>query len=88
MALAPVFLYFNGETKSQLHRSLKGEKDLDWIENAIPVLRSRMQDEIIHRLELSEKALRNFPDNLYTRMLHAAPSGIVQMMLGAAPVIK
>jgi Geranylgeranyl pyrophosphate synthase len=80
--LAPLFLYFSSETKSHLLRLLEGQEDgdQDWIEHALPVLKTRMRQEIALRLDLAVKTLKDFPDNSHARMLYAAPSAVVQMM--------
>ncbi|MFB3045611.1 MAG: polyprenyl synthetase family protein [Acidiferrobacterales bacterium] len=80
--LAPVFLYFAEEMTLQVARLLAGrEHNLQqWFHQAQSILKTRMEYEIKVRLDLATKAIRGFPTNRYTRILHAAPSEIVGMM--------
>jgi hypothetical protein len=82
--LAPIFLYFSHETKPHVLRLLEGEEESyrEWIEKALPVLKTRMRREVAVRLDLAIKEIKDFPDNPHTRMLHTAPSKMIRMILG------
>jgi len=58
----------------QVARLLAGKEDnlQQWFHRARAVLETRMEHEIKVCLALAAKAIRDFPTNRYTRMLHAA----------------
>jgi hypothetical protein len=80
--LAPVILYFCGETNAQLTRRIQGPKAglQKWYDKIRPVLIRRMEHEIKLCLGQAMKETRDFPDNYYTRMLRTAPAEMVRMM--------
>ncbi len=85
--LAPVLLYFCPEGKSQLLRVLAATepRDLKWIANVLPDLKTRMRQVIQVRLDLALKEIEAFPDNPYTRMLRTAPFEMVRMQEALPP---
>ena len=86
--LAPVFLYFAEEMNLQVARFLGGREDdlQQWLKRARSLLETRMEEKIRICLDLAAQAIRDFPKNRYTRMLHVAPSEIIRMMQKTDPL--
>ncbi|MFB3108221.1 MAG: polyprenyl synthetase family protein, partial [Candidatus Binatia bacterium] len=86
--LAPVFLYFAEEMNLQVARLLGGREDdlQHWLKRARSLLETRMEEKIRICLDLAAQAIRDFPKNRYTRMLHVAPSEIISMMQKTDPL--
>jgi geranylgeranyl pyrophosphate synthase len=86
--LAPVFLYFAEEMNLQVARLLGGREDdlQQWLKRARSLLETRMEEKIGICLDLAAQAIRGFPKNRFTRMLHVAPSEIIRMMQKTDPL--
>ena len=80
--------YFAEEMNLQVARLLGGREDdlQQWLKRARSLLETRMEEKIRICLDLAAQAIRDFPKNRYTRMLHVAPSEIIRMMQKTGPL--